>query len=265
VANKGGAVTTKAVTAMAEINQSSKKISDIITVIDEIAFQTNLLALNAAVEAARAGEHGRGFAVVATEVRNLAQRSALAAKEIKGLIHESMARVEEGSELVNRSGKTLEEIVASVKHVSDIIAEISAASQEQASGIDQVNMAVIQMDQTTQQNAALVEETTSASQCLTGQAKELMGMVASFKIKVSEEEKAEMPTVASVRRATAEAIHTVYGAPEEGAVPSPKSEYSPVGAKAVAPSKAESRYEGASVAAGNGKDRRQLDSEFEEF
>ncbi|NWF72656.1 MAG: HAMP domain-containing protein [Nitrospirae bacterium] len=214
VANKGGAVTTKAVEAMAEINKSSKKIADIITVIDEIAFQTNLLALNAAVEAARAGEHGRGFAVVATEVRNLAQRSAQAAKEIKGLIHESIARVTEGSDLVNRSGKTLEEIVASVKHVSDIIAEISAASQEQASGIDQVNKAVIQMDQTTQQNAALVEETTSASQCLTGQAKELMSMVAAFTIKASEEDKAAMPAVASVRKATAESIHAIYGEPE---------------------------------------------------
>ena len=264
VANRGGAVTTKAVEAMAEINKSSKKIADIITVIDEIAFQTNLLALNAAVEAARAGEHGRGFAVVATEVRNLAQRSAQAAKEIKGLIHESIARVTEGSDLVNRSGKTLEEIVASVKHVSDIIAEISAASQEQASGIDQVNMAVIQMDQTTQQNAALVEETTSASQCLTGQAKELMGMVAAFTIKASEEEKAAMPTVASVRKATAGTIHTVYGETDEGkgtgsanlrAVPVPTGR----------DSKTESQYAGAGVAAGNGKDRRKPEDEFEEF
>jgi methyl-accepting chemotaxis protein len=268
VANKGGAVTTKAVTAMAEINQSSKKISDIITVIDEIAFQTNLLALNAAVEAARAGEHGRGFAVVATEVRNLAQRSALAAKEIKALIHESMARVEEGSELVNRSGKTLEEIVASVKHVSDIIAEISAASQEQASGIDQVNMAVIQMDQTTQQNAALVEETTSASQCLTGQAKELMGMVASFKIKVNEEEKAKMPTVASVRRATAEAIHTVYGEPEPAGTREAhlvKREASGSGTHDGSRPTVHAHQEPVGVAAGNGKDRRAKDEEFEEF
>ncbi|MBH0189468.1 MAG: hypothetical protein HP493_11725 [Nitrospira sp.] len=163
IAEKGGAVTVRAVDAMGEINKSSKKIADIITVIDEIAFQTNLLALNAAVEAARAGEHGRGFAVVASEVRNLAQRSATAAKEIKGLINESIQRVMDGSELVNQSGKTLEEIVSSVKRVTDIIAEISAASQEEASGIDQVNKAVMLMDQATQQNAALVEQTTSAS------------------------------------------------------------------------------------------------------
>jgi len=278
VANKGGAVTTKAVQAMAEINQSSKKISDIITVIDEIAFQTNLLALNAAVEAARAGEHGRGFAVVATEVRNLAQRSALAAKEIKGLIHESMARVEEGSDLVNRSGKTLEEIVASVKHVSDIIAEISAASQEQASGIDQVNMAVIQMDQTTQQNAALVEETTSASQSLTGQAKELMGMVAAFKISVSKEEKAEMPTVASARKATAEAIHAGSEATGTRKASLVKREATYNGKRDPSESENKIRFtnetsretthaakEPVCIASGNGKDRRSSGDEFEEF
>lgn len=182
VAEKGGSVTARAVHAMDEINQSSKKIADIITVIDEIAFQTNLLALNAAVEAARAGEHGRGFAVVATEVRNLAQRSATAAKEIKDLINESIQRVNEGTELVDQSGKTLEEIVTSVKRVSDIIAEISAASQEQASGIDEVNKAIMQMDGTTQHNAALVEETTSASQSMKDQAKELKQQIEVFKI-----------------------------------------------------------------------------------
>ncbi len=182
VAEKGGSVTARAVQAMGEINQSSKKIADIITVIDEIAFQTNLLALNAAVEAARAGEHGRGFAVVATEVRNLAQRSATAAKEIKDLINESIQRVSEGTELVDQSGKTLEEIVTSVKRVSDIIAEISAASQEQASGIDEVNKAIMQMDETTQHNAALVEETTSASQSMKDQAKELKHQIEVFKV-----------------------------------------------------------------------------------
>ncbi len=181
VAEKGGTVTDKAVNAMDEINKSSKKIADIINVIDEIAFQTNLLALNAAVEAARAGEQGRGFAVVASEVRNLAQRSATAAKEIKSLINESVQKVSDGSDLVNQSGKTLEEIVNSVKRVTDIIAEISAASQEQASGIDQVNKAVMQMDQGTQQNAALVEQATSASQSMKQQAEALLEQVEFFK------------------------------------------------------------------------------------
>jgi methyl-accepting chemotaxis protein len=191
VAEKGGAVTEKAVSAMDEINKSSKKIADIINVIDEIAFQTNLLALNAAVEAARAGEQGRGFAVVASEVRNLAQRSATAAKEIKALINESVEKVGDGSELVNQSGQTLEEIVNSVKRVTDIIAEISAASQEQASGIDQVNKAVMQMDQGTQQNAALVEQATSASQSMKQQAEALLEQVAFFK--TDEETSGQVP------------------------------------------------------------------------
>ena len=167
---------------MKEINQSSRKIADIITTIDEIAFQTNLLALNAAVEAARAGEQGRGFAVVASEVRNLAQRSATAAKEIKGLIQDSVAKVEAGSELVNRSGETLTEIVGSVKRVTDIIAEIAAASQEQTTGIDQVNRAVTQMDQVTQSNAAQTEELSSTAQALAGQAGELQALVGRFKL-----------------------------------------------------------------------------------
>jgi methyl-accepting chemotaxis protein len=184
VAEKGGAVTDKAVEAMDEINKSSKKIADIINVIDEIAFQTNLLALNAAVEAARAGEQGRGFAVVASEVRNLAQRSATAAKEIKALINESVQKVGDGSELVNRSGQTLAEIVHSVKRVTDIISEISAASQEQAAGIDQVNKAVMQMDQGTQQNAALVEQATSASQSMAQQAEDLLRQVEFFKVQI---------------------------------------------------------------------------------
>ncbi|MGB1800078.1 MAG: methyl-accepting chemotaxis protein, partial [Gammaproteobacteria bacterium] len=163
-AEKGGEVVSNAISAMGEINQSSKKIADIIGVIDEIAFQTNLLALNAAVEAARAGEQGRGFAVVAAEVRNLAQRSAGAAKEIKTLINDSVQKVEEGSKLVDESGSTLEEIVNSVQKVSDIIAEIAAASSEQSSGIDQINKAVAQMDEMTQQNASLVEEAAAASE-----------------------------------------------------------------------------------------------------
>jgi methyl-accepting chemotaxis protein len=167
---------------MEEINKSSKKIGDIITVIDEIAFQTNLLALNAAVEAARAGEHGRGFAVVAAEVRNLAQRSATAAKEIKGLIGESMQKVSEGSELVNQCGKTLEEIVGSVKHVADIVSEISAASQEQSNGIDQVSKTLVAMNKSTQENAALVEEAASASEVMGEEARELTKKVAFFRL-----------------------------------------------------------------------------------
>ena len=265
VAAKGGAVTTKAVEAMHEINKSSTKIADIITVIDEIAFQTNLLALNAAVEAARAGEHGRGFAVVAAEVRNLAQRSATAAKEIKGLIKESLQRVTDGSELVNQSGKTLNEIVTSVKHVTDIIAEITAASQEQASGIDQVNTSIMQMDQTTQQNAALVEETTAASQSMREQAKALMKQVGGFRITVSEAMKTAMPPVAELRENTARTIHTVYGEPEPSADSFPKSGFKARGQKFVAQAKAKSREESAGVAAGNGKERRRTEEEFEEF
>ena len=168
-AEKGGAVVNQAVKAMSDINDASKKIADIIGVIDDIAFQTNLLALNAAVEAARAGEQGRGFAVVASEVRSLAGRSATAAKEIKELIQDSVRKVEDGSVLVTQSGQTLEKIVASVKKVSDIVAEIAAASREQSSGIEQVNRAVMQMDELTQQNAARVEQATAASQAMAEQ------------------------------------------------------------------------------------------------
>jgi methyl-accepting chemotaxis protein len=181
-AEKGGAVVSSAVSAMSGINEASKKIAEIIGVINEIAFQTNLLALNAAVEAARAGEQGRGFAVVATEVRNLAGRSATAAKEIKALIQDSVLRVDEGSRLVNESGRTLDEIVNAVKKVTDIVAEIAAASREQSSGIDQVNKAVMQMDQTTQQNAALVEEAAAASQAIVEQAQALNAMIAHYRV-----------------------------------------------------------------------------------
>ena len=181
-AEKGGSVVGNAITAMSEINSASKKIADIISVIDEIAFQTNLLALNAAVEAARAGEQGRGFAVVASEVRNLAQRSAGAAKEIKSLINDSVEKVDEGSRLVNESGETLDEIVGAVKKVSDIIAEIAAASQEQSTGIEQVNKAIMQMDEVTQQNAALVEEAAAASESLDEQANGLDQLMTFFKV-----------------------------------------------------------------------------------
>jgi methyl-accepting chemotaxis protein len=181
-AERGGAVVQQAVSAMSEINTSSKKIVDIIGVIDEIAFQTNLLALNAAVEAARAGEQGRGFAVVASEVRNLASRSAAAAKEIKGLIQESVSKVEDGSKLVDASGAVLREIVVGVKQVTDVVAEIAASSKEQAAGIEQVNKAVMSMDAMTQQNAALVEEAAAAAQSLTEQAGNLSQLMARYQV-----------------------------------------------------------------------------------
>jgi methyl-accepting chemotaxis protein len=181
-ADKGGNVVSQAMRAMTEINDASKKIVDIIGVIDEIAFQTNLLALNAAVEAARAGEQGRGFAVVASEVRSLAGRSATAAKEIKGLIQDSVKKVEEGSLLVTQSGQTLDHIVTAVKKVSDIIGEIAGAGQEQSAGIDQVNKAVMTLDEMTQQNAALVEEASAASQSMAGQAKSLNQMMSRYQV-----------------------------------------------------------------------------------
>ncbi len=181
VASQGGQVVSQVVTTMADIEASSKKIADIISVIDGIAFQTNILALNAAVEAARAGEQGRGFAVVASEVRTLAQRSAGAAKEIKDLIENSVGKVSEGSQLVHQAGTTMGEIVTSVQRVTDIMAEISAASQEQSAGIEQVNQTVMQMDETTQQNAALVEEATAAARSMEEQASLLAGAVAEFR------------------------------------------------------------------------------------
>ncbi len=182
VAARGGAVVGQVVTTMQGINDSSRKIGDIISVIDGIAFQTNILALNAAVEAARAGEQGRGFAVVASEVRSLAQRSAEAAKEIKSLIGRSVEQVEQGTELVGQAGKTMSEIVGSIQRVTDIVAEISSASVEQSSGVQQVGQAVSQMDQATQQNAALVEESAAAAESLKGQAQQLVQAVAAFKL-----------------------------------------------------------------------------------
>ncbi len=182
VASQGGSVVGQVVTTMSAIEASSKKIAEIISVIDGIAFQTNILALNAAVEAARAGEQGRGFAVVASEVRTLAQRSAAAAKEIKGLIDDSVGKVAEGSSLVHQAGSTMGEIVASVQRVTDIMAEISAASQEQSAGIEQVNQTVVQMDETTQQNAALVEEATAAARAMEEQAGQLADAVAIFRL-----------------------------------------------------------------------------------
>ncbi len=216
VAVKGGSVIGQVVTTMSSINESSKKIVDIISVIDGIAFQTNILALNAAVEAARAGEQGRGFAVVAAEVRTLAQRSAAAAKEIKQLIGDSVHTVESGTRLVDEAGKTMDQIVSSVKQVTDIMAEIAAASQEQSSGIEEVNQAITQMDQVTQQNAALVEEAAAAAESLKQQAQNLVHAVAAFKLAEGAEgtvvaareakPEASRPRVAAARKA---APHTV--------------------------------------------------------
>ncbi len=198
VALKGGSVVAQVVDTMGAINSSSRKIVDIIGVIDGIAFQTNILALNAAVEAARAGEQGRGFAVVAAEVRNLAQRSAGAAKEIKTLIGDSVQKVEEGSKQVAQAGQTMDEIVDSVKRVTDIMAEITAASQEQSTGIEQVNQAITQMDQVTQQNAALVEEAAAAAASLREQASNLSQVVSVFKL-----DGAPHHQVTSLQRSTA--------------------------------------------------------------
>jgi len=252
VAEKGGSVTLHAVEAMDEINKSSKKIADIINVIDEIAFQTNLLALNAAVEAARAGEQGRGFAVVASEVRNLAGRSATAAKEIKTLINESVQKVSDGSDLVNQSGQTLDEIVGSVKRVTDIISEISAASQEQASGIDQVNKAVVQMDQSTQQNAALVEESTSASQSMRQQASQLLAQVGFFKMS---QECGGESQAAPAARATSSAPQPKSGNGIK-AIPTASSAH-------AKPASEPRKLVGAGV--GNGDAGKQGDDFFEEF
>jgi methyl-accepting chemotaxis protein len=182
VAVRGGEVVGRVVNTMKEINDSSKKIADIISVIDGIAFQTNILALNAAVEAARAGDQGRGFAVVASEVRSLAGRSAEAAKEIKTLINASVERVEHGTVLVNEAGNTMIEVVGSIRKVSDLVGEISSASNEQAAGVSQVGEAVTQMDQVTQQNAALVEQMAAAASSLKSQAGDLVQVVAMFKL-----------------------------------------------------------------------------------
>jgi methyl-accepting chemotaxis protein len=181
-AEKGGEVVGKVVTTMQEVSSSSKRISDIIGVIDGISFQTNILALNAAVEAARAGEQGRGFAVVAAEVRSLAQRSAASAKEIRGLIEDSVTRVENGARLVEQAGKTMDELVASVKRVAEIMTEIAAASHEQSSGIEQINRAITQMDNVVQMNASLVEEATAAATSMAGQATGLARAVAQFRL-----------------------------------------------------------------------------------
>ena len=208
VAVRGGAAVSKVVQTMSDINASSRKIVDIIGVIDSIAFQTNILALNAAVEAARAGDQGRGFAVVASEVRTLAQRSASAAKEIKQLIDASVTKVEEGNGQVEQAGKTMEEIVHSVRRVTDIMGEITAASHEQTAGIEQVNQAVTQMDQMTQQNAALVEEAAAATDALQGQAAALSKVVSVFDLGQATALAAHQPQAAALplRAANAKAV-----------------------------------------------------------
>ena len=182
VAQRGGRAVGELVTTMQGLNESSRRIADIVGVIDGIAFQTNILALNAAVEAARAGDQGRGFAVVASEVRSLAQRSAAAAKDVKALIADSVTRIEAGGTVADRAGQTVGEVVDSIKRVSDLVAEISASSQEQSAGIDQVGQAVVQMDQVTQQNAALVEESTAAAESLRQQASQLLAAVQVFRL-----------------------------------------------------------------------------------
>ena len=247
VAIKGGSVVAEVVQTMDGITQASRKIADIIGVIDEIAFQTNILALNAAVEAARAGDQGRGFAVVAAEVRNLAQRSANAAKEIKGLISDSVSKVESGSRLVDTAGKTMEEIVQSVKRVTDIMAEISAASQEQRGGIEQVNNAVTQMDKVTQQNAALVEEAAAAAKSMEDQTSAMTDMVGQFQVLPDFERgraqpRTGNPVVDRSLNAGKEKLANVRSAPSRPAVAQrptaaaagkPASDYAPVRRRAV--------------------------------
>jgi methyl-accepting chemotaxis protein len=248
VAVKGGEVVSQVVETMKGINESSRKIADIISVIDGIAFQTNILALNAAVEAARAGEQGRGFAVVASEVRSLAGRSADAAKEIKSLINASVERVEHGTSLVDEAGVTMTEVVGSIKRVTDIMGEISAASNEQAAGVSEVGAAVSQMDQTTQQNAALVEEMAAAASSLKSQAQDLVQVVAVFKLNAADHQDQglaqanvrssvpkDLPFKGPERRA--EGMNRTSKAPPHRAKPAPgaapKSAVAPAAAKAT--------------------------------
>ena len=252
VATHGGEVVAQVVDTMRGINDSSRRIADIIGVIDGIAFQTNILALNAAVEAARAGEQGRGFAVVAGEVRSLAQRSADAAKEIKSLITASVERVEQGSQLVDQAGTTMEEVVTAIRRVTDIMGEISAASSEQASGVAQVGEAVTQMDHATQQNAALVEQSAAAAASLNQQAQDLVGAVAVFRLTQQHAAAAHAPVPQRVAEPVARAAAPVKkvglstkpaAAVKSPAVPAPKPA-APLAAPAAKPKPASTANEG---------------------
>ncbi|WP_050466027.1 methyl-accepting chemotaxis protein [Herbaspirillum chlorophenolicum] len=231
VAIQGGSVVSQVVQTMEGITESSRKIADIIGVIDGIAFQTNILALNAAVEAARAGEQGRGFAVVASEVRSLAQRSASAAKEIKALIDDSVAKVDTGSKLVEQAGATMTEVVASVKRVTDIVGEISSASQEQSAGIAEVGSAISQMDESTQQNAALVEQAAAAAQSLQDQASTLAGLVSSFRIDAEQAHSVQTSAPAAPPRPKASAPAAIRK-PVAAARPAPTKPAAAAAAKA---------------------------------
>nr|WP_308494608.1 methyl-accepting chemotaxis protein [Duganella rivi] len=248
VAQQGGAVVSQVVDTMGAINESSRKIVDIISVIDGIAFQTNILALNAAVEAARAGEQGRGFAVVASEVRTLAQRSASAAKEIKELIGTSVEKVEIGSKLVEQAGHTMDEVVASVQRVTDIMAEISTAGDEQSAGIEQINQAVSEMDTVTQQNAALVEEAAAAAEAMQNQAANLERVVSVFQVD-------------GMQRAAAPVVAAKPAAPRLAVAPRPAPAVKPAAPRVAVPlaAKAKPRLASTSTAGGSS------DGDWEEF
>ncbi|NUT63620.1 methyl-accepting chemotaxis protein [Herbaspirillum sp. C9C3] len=240
VAAQGGNVVGQVVQTMGEINDASRKIVDIISVIDGIAFQTNILALNAAVEAARAGEQGRGFAVVASEVRTLAQRSASAAKEIKALIDDSVSRVDNGSRLVEQAGATMSEVVASVRRVTDVVAEISAASNEQSDGIEQINHAIVQMDEVTQQNAALVEQAAAAAQSLQEQSGRLVETVSIFKLGSHEASRARPVPKPVPPKSTSKPTAAAPVMSAKAAVPAPGTAAKALPAKPVPASSARS-------------------------